>query len=120
LDTRFREMIAYHGLRDFKKGILHHKQWMGSDHKELERVFLVVIAGMVESWVVTAVHEILDFIYYTQYQSHMDTTLEKMEAALKCFHQNKEVFIDLGVCSDFNIPKVNSGPSTFIWHCTLT
>jgi len=120
LDTQFWEMTAYHGLRHFKKGISHHKQWTGSDHKELEWVFLVVIAGMVESCVVTAVCEILDFIYYAQYQSHTDTTLEKMEAALKCFHQNKEVFVDLGVCSDFNIPKVNSGPLTFIWHCTLT
>jgi len=120
LDIRFREMTAYHGLRHFKKGISHCKQWMGSDHKELERVFLTVIAGMVESRVVTAVRGILDFVYYAQYQSHMDTTLDKMEAALKCFHQNKEVFVDLGVRSDFNIPKVNSGPSTFIGHCTLT
>ena len=120
LDTRFQEMTAYHGVQHFKKGISHHKQWTGSDHKELERVFLTVIAGVVESCVITAVHGILDFVYYAQYQSHVDMTLEKMEAALKCFHQNKEVFIDLGVCSDFNIPKVNSSPSTFMWDCTLT
>ena len=114
MDTWFQEMTAYHGLCHFKKGISHCKQWTGSDHKELERVFLTVITGMVESHMLTAVHGILDFIYYAQYQSHTDMTLEKMEAALKCFHQNKEVFVDLGVCNDFNIPKVRSGPSTFM------
>ncbi|KAL4069009.1 hypothetical protein J3A83DRAFT_4359099 [Scleroderma citrinum] len=59
-------------LKHFKKGISHHKQWTGSDHNELQRVFLAVIAGVVE-------HHVLE-----------------------------AVFIDLGICIDFNIPKVHS------------
>ena len=50
---------------------------------------------------------ILDFTYYAQYQSHMETTL-KMDTALQLFHQHKNIFVDLGIHDDFNIPKVHS------------
>ena len=31
-----------------------------------------------------------------------------MDTALQLFHQHKNIFIDLGICDDFNIPKVHS------------
>ncbi|KIK78050.1 hypothetical protein PAXRUDRAFT_36706 [Paxillus rubicundulus Ve08.2h10] len=55
-----------------------------------------------------AVHGVLDFIYYAQYQSHTEATLCKMDDTLKLFHQNKAVFVDLGIQNDFNIPKIHS------------
>ncbi|KAG1770175.1 hypothetical protein EDD22DRAFT_977202 [Suillus occidentalis] len=75
---------------------------------ELQRVFLGVIAGAVENRVIAAVRAVLDFVYYAQYQSHTEHTLSRMEAALTLFHTNKEVFVELGVCDHFNIPKVHS------------
>ncbi|KAF9235433.1 hypothetical protein BU15DRAFT_89590 [Melanogaster broomeanus] len=108
LDARFRAMTLYAGLHHFKKGISKRKQWTGGDQKELQRVFLGVIAGTVDSRVLAAVRGVLDFIYYAQYQSHTEATLHKMDDALKLFHQNKAVFIDLGIRSDFNIPKIHS------------
>jgi len=54
------------------------------------------------------VRGILDFTYYAQYQSHTETTLKKMDTALRLFHQHKNIFVDLGVRDDFNIPKVHS------------
>ncbi|KAG1721587.1 uncharacterized protein EDB91DRAFT_1240293 [Suillus paluster] len=80
LDTRFKEMTSYSGLRHFKKGISKCKQWTGADYCELQHVFLGVIAGTVDNKVLTAVCGILDFIYYAQYQ----------------------------VCEHFNIPKIHS------------
>ena len=50
----------------------------------------------------------LDFIYYAQYHSHTTTSLKAMEDALKTFHNNKDIFITTGICSDFNIPKLHS------------
>ncbi|KIJ09550.1 hypothetical protein PAXINDRAFT_17361 [Paxillus involutus ATCC 200175] len=55
-----------------------------------------------------AVRGILDFVYYAQYQSHTEDTLQKMDDALKLFHQNKAVFVDLGHQTHFNIPKIHS------------
>jgi hypothetical protein len=108
LDARFRALTSYAGLRHFKKGISKRKQWTGADQKELQRVFLGVIAGAVDSRVLAAVRGALDFIYYAQYQSHTEASLRKMDAALKLFHQNKAIFVDLGIRSDFNIPKIHS------------
>jgi len=96
LDERFRAMTSYSGLHHFKKGISSRKQWTGSDHKELERVFLGVVAGLLDERAVIAVHGILDFTYYAQYQSHTETTLKKMDTALRSFHRNKNIFVDLG------------------------
>ncbi|KIM63099.1 hypothetical protein SCLCIDRAFT_118016, partial [Scleroderma citrinum Foug A] len=55
-----------------------------------------------------AVHEILDFTYYAQYQSHTESMLKKMDIALCSFHQHKSIFINLGMRNDFNIPKIHS------------
>jgi len=82
LDAQFQAMMSYSGLCHFKKGISSCKQWTGSDHKELQRVFLGVVAGLLDECALIAVHGILDFTYYAQYQSHIATTLKKMDTAL--------------------------------------
>ncbi|KAG2031845.1 hypothetical protein BDR03DRAFT_936194 [Suillus americanus] len=48
LDTWFKAMTSYSGLRHFKKGISKHKQWTGADYRELQHVCLGVIAGTVD------------------------------------------------------------------------
>jgi len=50
---------------------------------------------------------IMDFLYYSQYPVHTDTTLELMQDTLNHFHTNKDIFVDLGVRDHFNIPKVH-------------
>ncbi|KIK44335.1 hypothetical protein CY34DRAFT_23094 [Suillus luteus UH-Slu-Lm8-n1] len=108
LDARFKLMSSYAGLRHFKKGISKQKQWTGTDYRELQRVFLGVIAGAVDNRVIAAVRAVLDFIYYAQYQSHTANSLARMHAALASFHDNKDVFVELGVHEHFNIPKIHS------------
>ncbi|KAG1760002.1 hypothetical protein EDD22DRAFT_1044069 [Suillus occidentalis] len=108
LDARFKAMSSYAGLRHFKKGISKRKQWTGADYRELERVFLCVIAGAVDNRVLAAVRGVLDFIYYAQYQSHTEESLSRMQAALELFHANKNVFVEHGVREHFNIPKIHS------------
>lgn len=111
LDARFQAMSNYQGLRHFSRGISTVKQWTGTEHKEMQRVFLTVIAGAVDQRVYNAARGVLDFIYYAQYHAHTDITLARMQAALDIFHASKDVFVDLGIRSspdDFNIPKLHS------------
>ena len=62
-DERCAAMRSYPGLRHFKNGISGISQWTGSDHKELQRIFLVSLAGAVNSQVIAAVKPLVDFIF---------------------------------------------------------
>ncbi|KAF9020722.1 hypothetical protein BDZ89DRAFT_958050 [Hymenopellis radicata] len=57
---------------------------------------------------VTACRAILDFIYLAQYSTHDDDTLGYMDAALDTWHANKDYFIQVGLRSHFNFPKLHS------------
>lgn len=43
------------GLYYFKKGISGVSQWMGAEHKEMQKVFLALLTGSVSSEVLTIV-----------------------------------------------------------------
>ncbi|KAJ7017893.1 hypothetical protein C8F04DRAFT_978280, partial [Mycena alexandri] len=108
LDARFKAMNAFAGLRHFKKGISTVSQWTGTEHKEMQRVFLGVLAGAVNAKVLTVVKSLIDFIYYAQLQSHTNKTLDALQTALDTFHANKDVIKDLEIRDHFNIPKIHS------------
>jgi hypothetical protein len=108
IDARFRAMSTHPHLRHFKKGISSISQWTGKEHKEMQKVFLGVLAGIAPSRVIAAARGLLDFIYYAQYQSHTTDTLRRMQEALDLFHANKDVFIDEGIRDHFNISKLHS------------
>ena len=107
-DLRFKAMTAHPSLRHFKKGISLVSQWTGREYKELEKVFLGVLAGAAEARVVSAVKSILDFIYYAHFEHHTDSSLQKLQDAWASFHEQKAVFVDRKVREHFNIPKLHS------------
>ncbi|KAG2750205.1 hypothetical protein P692DRAFT_20873162 [Suillus brevipes Sb2] len=82
MDARFKAMPDYPGLRHFKKGISMVKQWTGTEHKEMQRVFVGLLAGAVPSQVLVVV-------------------------ALAIFHANKDVLQQLDIRDHFNIPKLH-------------
>jgi hypothetical protein len=47
IDARFHSMPGYPGLRHFKNGISSVSQWTGREHKEMQRVFVSLLAGAV-------------------------------------------------------------------------
>ncbi|KAJ6585760.1 hypothetical protein B0H19DRAFT_926144 [Mycena capillaripes] len=108
LDARFKAMNAYPALRHFKKVISSVSQWTGTEHKEMQRVFLGVLAGAVNAKVLTVVKALIDFIYYAQLQSHTSRTLDALQNALDTFHDHKQILIDLGIREHFNIPKFHA------------
>ncbi|KAI6040960.1 hypothetical protein EDC04DRAFT_2879042 [Pisolithus marmoratus] len=108
-DARFHAMPVFPGLRHFKEGISKVKQWTGADHKQVQCVFLVALVGAApHPDVIKAGSNLLDFIYLTQYQSHMDCMLAALQQALDSFHVAKDIFIELACCKHFNVPKIHS------------
>ncbi|KAI6027998.1 hypothetical protein BKA83DRAFT_4462563 [Pisolithus microcarpus] len=108
IDVRFQAMTRFPALRHFKKGISTISQWTGSEHKEMQRVFVGLLSGIVSNDVLIVARALLDFIYYAQFQKHTDVTLGAMQDSLKMFHEYKHVLIELEVRQDFNVPKLHS------------
>ncbi|KAJ7059962.1 Zn-finger domain-containing protein [Mycena amicta] len=108
MDTRFMAMNVFAGLRHFKKGITKVSQWTGREHKEMQRVFLGVLAGAVTDKVLAIGKALIDFIYLASLHSHTTTTLKLMQAALDTFHKHKQVFVNAKIREHFNIPKLHA------------
>ncbi|KAH9943974.1 hypothetical protein B0H21DRAFT_864378 [Amylocystis lapponica] len=87
LDARFRSMSGITGLRHFSHGISMVSQWTGSEHKEMEKVFLGLVMGRL---------------------THANTCA--LRQALDDFHTHKHIFLELGARTQghFNIPKIHS------------
>jgi hypothetical protein len=108
VDRRFQAMTGHPSLRHFKKGISLISQWTGTEHKNMERVFLGVVADTANSKVVQATCAILDFIHYAHFETHTDQSLRQLENAWNRFHASKDEFIKQKVRTHFNIPKVHA------------
>ncbi|KAJ7934990.1 hypothetical protein B0H13DRAFT_2227234 [Mycena leptocephala] len=88
------EPCIHAGLRHFKKGISSVSQWMGTEHKQMQRIFLGVLAGAISTQVLTV--------------SHTSATLDALQSSLDTFHANKDILIELGIREHFYIPKIHS------------
>ncbi|KAJ7687502.1 hypothetical protein B0H17DRAFT_1136229 [Mycena rosella] len=109
IDKRFREMPDHPGLRHFKNGISSVSQWTGTEHKEMEKVFLGLVAAGAHPELIKAVRAVMDFARLASLQSHTSLTLLALRAALDDFHAHKKIFIELGGRKEhFNIPKIHS------------
>ncbi|KIM80451.1 hypothetical protein PILCRDRAFT_789723, partial [Piloderma croceum F 1598] len=108
IDAWFHVMSTHPHLCHFKKGILLISQWTGKEHKEMQKVFLGVLAGIAPYRVIAAACALLNFIYYAQYQSHTMDTPRRIQEALDLFHTNKDVFIDEDIRDYFKISKLYS------------
>ncbi|KAJ7757903.1 hypothetical protein B0H16DRAFT_1822559 [Mycena metata] len=97
IDVRFRAMTPHPSLRHFKKGISLTTQWTGTEHKNMEKVFLGILPGATEPGVQRAVKGVVDFIHYAHFETHCDESLAKMDAAWAAFHSNKVVFKELEI-----------------------
>ena len=60
-------------------------------------VDLPLASGSSSAWVLKAMHGLLDYLYLAQLPSQTTDTILHLEKSLVAFHQNKDVFMDLGV-----------------------
>ncbi|EAU80829.2 hypothetical protein CC1G_04939 [Coprinopsis cinerea okayama7 len=113
IDARCRRLPPNHNIRLFMNGISSLSRITGQEHDQISRILLGLIidiripGGYSSTRVVRAVRGLLDFLYLAQYPIHTDETLAITQEALKMFHDNKSVFIDLGIREHFNIPKLH-------------
>ncbi|KAI9429265.1 hypothetical protein H4582DRAFT_1827220 [Lactarius indigo] len=114
IDARCRCLPPNHHITLFPKGITGLSRISGKEHKAMCRILIGLIVdislpgGRVPSRVVRATRALLDFIYLAQFPSHTAQTLQRLEDSLATFHQNKDIFVDVGVRENFNIPKLHS------------
>ncbi len=97
IDRCFKSMTRHPTLCHFKKGISLVLQWTGNEFKNMEKMFLGVIAGAMDEQVIRAVCSMVDFISYAHFKTHTESSLEKMDRAWSAIHENKSIFVELGV-----------------------
>ncbi|KAI0737930.1 hypothetical protein C8Q80DRAFT_1222642 [Daedaleopsis nitida] len=114
IDARCRRLPPNHNLRHFSKGISSLSRVTGKEHQDISRILLGLIIGLPLSngvssaRLVRATRALLDFLYLAQYPTHTSRTLDLLGEALKSFHANKEIFVDLGIHDHFHLPKLHS------------
>ncbi|KAI9451738.1 hypothetical protein BJY52DRAFT_1154329 [Lactarius psammicola] len=114
IDARCSRLPPNHNARHFHRGITWLSKLTGQEHKDISRIILGVVVdialpGIQSSARLTrTVRALLDFIYLSQSPAHTTETLKAMDAALCRFHENKDIFIELGVREHFNFPKLHS------------
>ncbi|KAH8980428.1 hypothetical protein EDB86DRAFT_3236727 [Lactarius hatsudake] len=114
IDTRCRSLPPNHHIMTFAKGISTLSRISGLEHKHMCRILLGLIielplpSGGSPAWVIRTARALLDFLYLAQLPSHTTETLLRLEESLARFHDNKDVFVDLGIREHFIIPKVHS------------
>ena len=114
LDARCRRLPRNHSLRHFEKGISKLSRVTGKEHRDMCCILLGMIIGLPlpqgasPSRLVRATRALLDFLYYAQYPTHTSGTLDLLDKALKSFHANKQIFVDLGIRAHFRLPKLHS------------
>jgi hypothetical protein len=113
IDARCRRLPPNHNIRHFIKGITSLSRVTGQEHDQMSRILLGLVIdaplpdGLSNVRLIRAVRALLDFIYLAQYPVHSDESLLLLEDALEQFHNNKEIFVDLGIREAFNIPKLH-------------
>lgn len=108
LDARIRALPPSYGVRHFKNGISGLSQITGGERKNMAKILLGCLVGLMPKDGILAVAALLDFIYIAQYSAHNSTTLGYLEDSLRRFHQHRDYFVKVGVREDFHIPKFHS------------
>ena len=103
-----------HHIWVFSKGISSLSCLTGQEHNQMCQFLIGLIIGALlpnirnPQLVVHAIRAILDVIYLTQLPAHSTTILSSLEAAILTLHATMDVFINLGVHTNMNLPKLHS------------
>jgi hypothetical protein len=114
IDARCCRLPPNHGIRLFTKGIFNLSRVTGKEHAQIASFILGIIIGIQlpdghsSGKLLRAVRGLLDFFYLAQYPMHSTKTLDQLESALQAFHDNKDIFVDLGIRNNFCIPKLHA------------
>ncbi|KAI0729649.1 hypothetical protein C8Q72DRAFT_912150 [Fomitopsis betulina] len=114
INARCQRFPPNHHIRLFMKGITSLCKVTGKMHADICRFLLGLVIGLPlhggcsPARLVRAVRALLDFLYLAQYPVHTTEMLKLLDNALKHFHANKSIFVELGIPEHFNIPKLHA------------
>ncbi|KAJ7052417.1 hypothetical protein C8F01DRAFT_1333027 [Mycena amicta] len=108
IDFRLSLVHPRSGCRHFKEGVTRLKQLGGREHRELQRVFISLIADAAPPAVVLALRSLTDLRFMAQAPQIDEETLARMDHSLSVFHQHKQEIINSGGREQdhFYIPKL--------------
>ncbi|KAJ6611148.1 hypothetical protein B0H10DRAFT_1953313 [Mycena sp. CBHHK59/15] len=121
INARCRRLPPNHNIRTFVNGISHISRVTGQEHDQMCRFLLGIVINiplpdnLSNIRLICSIRALLDFLYLAQYPVHSEETLSQLDDALTRFHDNKEIFVDLGIRSNFNLPKLH-----FLRHYKLS
>ncbi|KAJ2922285.1 hypothetical protein H1R20_g14806, partial [Candolleomyces eurysporus] len=108
IDRRIAVTPTFPGLCHFYQG-RGFKQWTGDDSKGLMKVLIPAIVGHVPEQMVHAVCDFLEFTYLVRRSIITKDDLRQLDILMARFHQNREIFRDVGVRPDgFSLPRQHS------------
>ncbi|KAJ3816273.1 hypothetical protein F5880DRAFT_332230, partial [Lentinula raphanica] len=113
IDARCRRLPPNHNIRVFTKGISTLQRVSGAEHAQMTHLFIGLVieaplpGGLSNVRLLRCLRGLLDFLFLAQYPVHSTTSLCALSEALNLFHDNKDIFIDLGIRSNFHIPKIH-------------
>ena len=113
IDARCRRLPPNHNIRIFTKGISSLSQVTGQEHDQICRFLLGIIIdirlpdNISNARFIRSARALLDFLYFAKYPIHSNSTLGLLKDALGRFHANHDIFVDLGIRSQFNLPKLH-------------
>jgi hypothetical protein len=125
IDARCQAMPPSHHIMLFPKGITILSRISGKEHKAMCRILLGLITDIplpgrqVPLHVVRATHALLNFTFLAQFSSHTTHTLHQLEESLKRFHNNKDVFLNVGVRRAFQSTQDPWSPALCLVHRPL-
>ncbi|KAJ7150607.1 hypothetical protein C8R46DRAFT_846333, partial [Mycena filopes] len=114
IDARCRRLPPNHNTRLFLKGITSLSRVSGTEHGQICKILLGLLVDLrlperqSTTRLIRAVRGSLDFLYLAQYPMHSSETIVHLHTALKRFHDNKGIFVVLGIRDNFNIPKFHN------------
>ncbi|KAG2129435.1 hypothetical protein DEU56DRAFT_741345, partial [Suillus clintonianus] len=115
IDARCRRLPPNHHIRLFMKGITSLSRISGTEHSQICHFLLGIIIDirlpnhLAPGRLIRAVRGLLDFLYIALYPCHSSETLTLLVEALDLFHNNKQIFVDLEIRNNFNLPKLHAG-----------
>lgn len=114
INARCCRLPPNHNIMIFTKGITTLSHVSGLEHKKICCILLGLVVnlplpgGQSPIYIIQAIWALLDFLYLAQYQTHTADTLSCLDDALSQFHDNKDIFINLGARTQFKFPKLHS------------
>ncbi|KAG8701170.1 hypothetical protein FRC09_005520 [Ceratobasidium sp. 395] len=99
IDERFASMTRAQDLRHFKRGISVVQQWTGREAKEMEKVFLPLLAEHedVPDDMISFIRALLDFSYIARASRLTEIELDELREAHEEMHRLKRVLVRYGI-----------------------